>query len=139
MNEHLQRIVDQGLVVSRTGALDFVLEVLEHSIVESNGDLGLPGIDLDDRTPCRARNIDVAIRLSDDLFYTVSFVACSRQLASALNGSQLIFDNVIVWTNVFGINQWIEDSIDSCGRWSDPLWERDQARPGQRNLRGRCG
>lgn len=47
--------------------------------------------------------------------------ACSRQLASALNGFQLIFDNVIVWTNVFGINQWIEDSIDSCGRWSDPL------------------
>ena len=76
MNEHLQRIVDQGLVVSRTGALDFVLEVLEHSIVESNGDFGLPGIDLDDRTPCRARKIDVAIRLSDDLFHTVSFVTC---------------------------------------------------------------
>ena len=56
----------RGLIVAATGALDDVLEELDHPVVETNRDLRLSGIGLDDRAPLRAREIDVAMLLSYD-------------------------------------------------------------------------
>src|SRR5262245_46480862 len=62
-----QNAVDQHLIVSTTSLVYGSLEEFDDRVIETNGDLRLPRIGRHDRSPLRAREIDVAISLSDDL------------------------------------------------------------------------
>jgi transposase len=69
-------VIHQGLVVACAGALDLGAEMLDDGVVYADGDLGLAWLGRDDGTALSAREVDIAMRLSGDLFHRASFAVC---------------------------------------------------------------
>src|SRR6266700_5066082 len=68
-----QRIVDERLIVTSTCGLDKAAKIVEDSIVDSDGNLGLARAWRDDRTSLPFREIDVSIGFSRHFAHIGSF------------------------------------------------------------------
>ena len=69
----IQRVVDQGLVITAPSVLNGAAKVLQDAVVEANRDFGLSRFLWDYRTTFGMRKINITIRFSGGLFHSVPF------------------------------------------------------------------
>src|SRR2546426_5996490 len=79
-----QGVVDKGLVVPPSRCVYETPKIFQDGVVQANGDLRLFRLRFNDGTALRAREVDIAVFFSYDLFHRVPSGVCSPSKLKSL-------------------------------------------------------